>query len=108
MPNQASEGLEDPMQNLERWLSQTIRQASDEGTAQPQGKPEGEQPRKHSPFTRALQAALSRCRGGHVPELMRAIEEMEPGAQQALLTVIRNLEDEAHSEKRKRQQGRFW
>lgn len=85
-------------------LSPLLKKAADEEAEQP-AQPNPKQP---SPYFRALKAELYRIRGGHAPELQAAIDEMDPMAQQALLGVIRNLQDEVSQEKRKRQQGQFW
>lgn len=61
---------------------------------------------KVSPGTlRALRSEVARLRGGHQRELQKDLEQLsEQGARQ-LLGVIRDLESERDSERRKRRMG---
>lgn len=79
---------------------------SENPTDLPPRRPQPE--KKHSPYLQALKAELYRCRGGHQAELQKAIDDMPPEAQRILLSVIRDLHQEAESEKSKRQRGQFW
>lgn len=55
-----------------------------------------------------LKAELHGCRGGHMPELQKGVESLSTEAQRLLLGVIRDLKQQARTEKSKRSRGISW
>jgi hypothetical protein len=61
-----------------------------------------------SQVLQALKAELYNCRGGHLPALQKGVETLDAEAQRLLLQVVRDLKQDADTEKRKRRQGICW
>lgn len=59
-------------------------------------------------LARQVRGEVARATGHHYPHLERACVELDTNALHDLLRLIRDLQQEAMSERAKRRRGQFW